>query len=135
MLLLPQLVSRGTQRTLIMAQYLAIFAMRWGFLSGRTGNISFGHPLLIRIGAYTTAIRSCRFVVPVELSIPAAILTTVIGSIVFFMPAMRVRGSNFALVTLALMELMCQITQIIRPDLSGGTRGISGVETLTRGAV
>ena len=135
MLLLPELVSKGTLRTVIMAQYLAIFAMSWDILSGRTGYISFGHPFLIGIGAYTTAILSYRFGVPVELSIPAAVVVTMIGGTLFFLPALRIRGSYFALVTLAFMELMYQLTQVIRPDITGGTRGISGVETLTRGAV
>jgi len=135
MLALPEMVKGGTLRTVIMAQYLAIFAMSWDFLSGRTGYISFGHPFLIGIGAYTTAILSYRFGVPVALSIPIAVVTTVIGSILFILPALRIRGSYFALVTLAFMELIYQLTQVIRPDLTGGTRGISGLETLTRGAV
>ena len=50
-------------------------------------------------------------------------------------PALRIKGSYFALVTLAFMELMYQLVQVIRPDLTGGTRGMSGIETLTRGAV
>jgi branched-chain amino acid transport system permease protein len=135
LLLLPELVSKGTLRTAIMAAYLAIFAMSWDMLSGRTGYISFGHPFLIGIGAYTTAILSYRFGVPVAASIPIAVVVTMIGGIVFFLPALRIRGSYFALVTLAFMELTYQLTQVIRPDLTGGTRGISGIETITRGAV
>ena len=135
MLLLPELVKKGTLRTVIMAQYLAIFAMSWDFLSGRTGYISFGHPFLIGIGAYTTAILNFRFGVDPAVSIPVAVVVTVIASALFILPALRVRGSYFALVTLAFMELMYQLTQVVRPDLTGGTRGISGVETLTRGAV
>ena len=127
--------KKGVLRTLIWGCYIAIFAMSWDFLSGRTGYISFGHPFLIGLGAYTTAILSYRFGVPVALSIPAAVVVTVIGSIFFILPALRVRGSYFALVTLAFMELMYQLTQVVRPDLTGGTRGISGLETLTRGAV
>ncbi|MEM7189614.1 MAG: branched-chain amino acid ABC transporter permease [Pseudomonadota bacterium] len=140
MLLLPEILSalgfkKGVLRTIIMAQYLAVFAMSWDFLSGRTGYISFGHPFLIGIGAYTTAILSYRYDVPVELSIPAAVVVTVLASALFVLPALRVRGSYFALVTLAFMELMYQLTQVVRPDLTGGTRGISGLESLTRGAV
>ena len=69
MALLPQLVGPGTLRTVIFANYLAIFAMSWDVLSGRTGYISFGHPFLIGIGAYTTAILSYRFDVPMAVSI------------------------------------------------------------------
>ena len=134
MFLLPQVVSNGTLRIIIFANYLAIFAISWDILSGRTGYISFGHPFLIGIGAYTTAILTKRFDVPVEYAIPVAVLMTMVGGVVFFLPALRIKGSYFALVTLAFMELIFQLVQVIRPDLTGGTRGMSGIQTLTRGA-
>lgn len=133
--LMPEMVSKGTLRTFIFANYLAIFAISWDVLSGRTGYISFGHPFLIGIGAYTTAILTKRFDVPVEISIPVAVLVTMVGGLIVLLPALRVRGSYFALITLAYMELMYQLVQVVRPDLTGGTRGISGIPTLTRGAV
>ncbi len=133
--LLPELVSKGTLRTIIFANYLAIFAISWDVLSGRTGYISFGHPFLIGIGAYTTAILTKRFDVPVELSIPIAVVVTTIGGLIVLLPALRIKGSYFALVTLAFMELIYQLVQVVRPDLTGGTRGMSGLPTLTRGAV
>ena len=103
MLILPELVKKGTLRVVIMAQYLAIFAMSWDVLSGRTGYISFGHPFLIGIGAYTTAIHSYRFDVPAGLSIPLAVVVTICASAHFVLPALRVRGAYFALVTPAFM--------------------------------
>ena len=132
---MPELVSKGTLRTMIFACYLSIFAISWDILSGRTGYISFGHPFLIGIGAYTTAILTKRFDVPVELSIPIAVVVTMAAGLIVLLPALRIKGSYFALVTLAFMELMYQLVQVIRPDLTGGTRGISGLQTLTRGAV
>ncbi len=135
MLVLPEFVSKGTLRTIIFANFLAIFAISWDVISGRTGYISFGHPFLIGIGAYTSAILSYRFDIPVGVSIPIAVLMTMLAGTLFFLPALRIKGSYFALVTLAFMELMYQLVQVIRPDLTGGTRGISGVETLTRGAL
>ena len=133
--LLPEVVSKGTLRTLIFANYLAIFAISWDLLSGRTGYISFGHPFLIGIGAYTSAILTKRFGIEVELAIPIAVIVTMIGGLIVLLPALRIKGSYFALVTLAFMELMYQLVQVIRPDLTGGTRGMSGIQTLTRGAV
>jgi len=133
--LLPELVSKGTLRTVIFANYLAIFAISWDLLSGRTGYISFGHPFLIGIGAYTSAILTKRFDVAIEFAIPIAVLFTMIGGLIVLLPALRIKGSYFALVTRAFMELMYQLVQVIRPDLTGGTRGMSGITTLTRGAV
>ena len=86
------------------------------------------------IGAYTTAILTKRFDFPVEISIPLAVLATMVGGLILLLPALRIRGSYFALVTLAFMELLYQLVQVIRPDLTGGTRGMSGIQTLTRGA-
>lgn len=135
MFAMPQMVSKGTLRILIMANFLAIFAISWDVLSGRTGYISFGHPFLIGIGAYTSAILTKRFDMPLELAMPIAVLATMVGGIIVFLPALRIKGSYFALVTLAFMELIYQLVQVIRPDLTGGTRGMSGIETITRGAV
>lgn len=135
LILLPQFVSNGTLRTFNQAALIALFAISWDLLSGRTGYISFGHPFLIGIGAYTTAILTKRFDVAVELSIPIAIVVTMAGGLLVLLPALRIRGSYFALVTLAMMELMYQLVQVIRPDLTGGTRGISGLPALTRGAL
>ncbi|MCB1451679.1 MAG: branched-chain amino acid ABC transporter permease [Nitratireductor sp.] len=134
MLALPQFVSNGTMRIMIFANFLAIFAMSWDFLSGKTGYVSFGHPFLVGIGAYTTAILSYRFGVPIAVSIPLAVLATLVGGTLFFLPALRIKGTYFALVTLAFMELMYQLIQVIRPDLTGGTRGMSGIKTLVSGA-
>jgi len=134
MLLLPQYVESGTLRLIISANFVAIFAMSWDFLSGKTGYISFGHPFLIGIGAYATAILNYRFHVPIGYSIPLAVVFTLVGGIVYFLPALRIKGTYFALVTLAFMELIYQFTQVIRPDLTGGTRGISGVQTMLVGA-
>lgn len=134
MFFLPEFVSRGTLRTIIFANYLAIFAISWDVLSGRTGYISFGHPFLIGIGAYTTAILTKRFDFPIEASIPIAVVVTMVAGFIVFLPALRIKGSYFALVTLAFMELMYQLVQVVRPDLTGGTRGITGIPGITRGA-
>jgi branched-chain amino acid transport system permease protein len=135
MCLLPLVVSTGTLRILIFAHFLAIFAMSWDILSGRTGYISFGHPFLIGIAGYTTAILSFRYGVPIYFSIPAAVAATMVGGTLFFVPALRIRGTYFALVTLAFMEILYQMTKVVAPKVTGGTRGISGIETIVTGAV
>ena len=135
LLLLPYVVTTGTLRIFIFANFIAIFAMSWDILSGRTGYISFGHPFLIGIAAYTSAMLTYHLDTPLYLSIPAGIIATMVGGTLFFLPALRIRGTYFALVTLAFMELIYQLTQVLRPDITGGTRGLSGLPTLLTGAV
>ena len=135
MCLLPLFATTGTVRMLIFAHFLAMFAMSWDIISGRTGYISFGHPFLIGLAAYTTGMLTYHLGTPLWLSIPAAVLVTMAGGALFFIPALRIRGTYFALVTLAFMELMYQLTQVVAPKITGGTRGLSGIPTLVSGAV
>ena len=135
MCLLPLYAGTGTVRMLIFAHFLAMFAMSWDIISGRTGYISFGHPFLIGLAAYTTGMLTYHLDTPLWLSIPAAVLVTMCGGALFFLPALRIRGTYFALVTLAFMELMYQLTQVVAPEITGGTRGLSGIPTLVSGAV
>ncbi len=135
MSLLPLFISPGTLRIFIFANFLAMFAMSWDILSGRTGYISFGHPFLIGIAGYTTAMLTYHLNWPLYITIPTAVLTTMIGGTLFFLPALRIRGTYFALVTLAFMELMYHSMQVVQPKLTGGTRGLSGLPTLVSGAV
>jgi branched-chain amino acid transport system permease protein len=132
---LPLFISPGTLRIFIFANFLAMFAMSWDILSGRTGYISFGHPFLIGIAGYTTAMLTYHLNWPLYITIPTAVVTTMIGGTLFFLPALRIRGTYFALVTLAFMELMYHSMQVVQPKLTGGTRGLSGLPTLVSGAV
>lgn len=135
MCLLPFVVEPGTLRILIHANFLAMFAMSWDILSGRTGYISFGHPFLIGIAGYTTAMLTYHLDVPLILSIPAAVIMTMVAGTMFFVPALRTRGTYFALVTLAFMELLYGLTQVVQPKITGGTKGLSGLPTVLSGAV
>ena len=135
MLVVPLFASTGFVRIMIFGNFLAIFALSWDFISGRTGYVSFGHPFLIGIAAYTTAILSYHLDISLWLTIPIAVATTILAGLFFFVPALRIRGTYFALVTLAFMELMYQLTQVIAPHVTGGTRGLSGIESIVSGAI
>ncbi len=135
MLMLPLAASTGTVRVFVFANFLALFAMSWDVMSGRTGYISFGHPFLIGIGGYTTAILTYHLGWPVYFTIPIAVVTTMVGGTLFFLPALRTRGTYFALVTLAFMELMYGLVQVIAPEVTGGTRGLSGIPSILSGAI
>ncbi len=135
MLALPLFASTATVRIFVFANYIAIFAISWDVLSGRTGYISFGHPFLIGIGGYTTALLTHHLGLPLYITIPAAVFATMIAGTLFFLPALRIRGTYFALVTLAFMELMYGLVQVVAPDITGGTRGLTGLPSIVTGAV
>jgi branched-chain amino acid transport system permease protein len=132
---MPLLLSAGSLRIFIFANFIAIFAMSWDILSGYTGYISFGHPFLIGIAGYTSAILTSKFAAPLYISMPIAVLLTMAAGSLFFFPALRTRGTYFALVTLAFMEVTYHLVQVVKPQVTGGSRGITGLPLLITGAV
>jgi branched-chain amino acid transport system permease protein len=135
MCLVPFVSSSHTLRIFIFANFLAIFAMSWDVLSGYTGYISFGHPFFIGISGYTTAMLTHHLQTPLILSIPIAVVVTMVAGTLFFFPALRIRGTYFALVTLAFMEVTYHLMQVVKPELTGGTRGITGLPMLATGTM
>ncbi len=131
---MPLLISTRSLRIFIFANFIAIFAMSWDILSGYTGYISFGHPFLIGVAGYTSAILTHHLATPLYVSMPLAVLLTMIAGSLFFFPALRTRGTYFALVTLAFMEVTYHLVQVVRPDITGGSRGLTGLPLLVTGA-
>jgi len=140
MCVLPLFVGGGVLRLCIMASYLAIFAMSWDIMSGYTGYVSFGHPFLIGLAGYVTAILSHQggfqpphLVLPLYITIPLGVAAAVGGGMLFFQPSMRVRGPYFSLVSLAFLMIIHTLTIAIRPDMTGGDRGLTGLPPMVAG--
>jgi len=132
---LPFFAPTGVVRFLVFANFIAIWAMSWDIISGYTGYISFGHPFLIGVAGYTTAILTRVLGFPLYESMALGVLVGVVAGMAFLFPALRVRGPYFCLVTLALMVLVHRLVITIRPDLFGGSRGLIGLPLVVVGAV
>jgi len=135
MSILPAFIPTSYVRIFIFANFMAIFAMSWDILSGYTGYISFGHPFIIGLAGYGTAIASLRFGVPLYASIPIGVGIGIGAGMLFFLPGLRLRGNYFCLVTLAALIVAHHLVVAIRPDLTGATRGLTGLESVVTGAV
>lgn len=135
MFALPSFVPSNYIRIAIMANYMAIFAMSWDILSGYTGYVSFGHPFIIGIAAYATAIMTARMGYPLYLSMPIATAVGVGAGMLFFLPGLRLRGNYFCLITLAFMIVAHSLVIAVRADITGGTKGIPALPLVATGAV
>ncbi|MBE9513288.1 MAG: branched-chain amino acid ABC transporter permease [Chloroflexi bacterium] len=146
MCVLPLFVPLGFPvsviRLLVMGSYLAIFAMSWDMMSGHTGYISFGHPFLIGLAGYVTAFLSHQegfqpphIVLPLAVTLPLGVAAAVGGGMLFFFPSMRVRGPYFALVSLAFMEILHRLIIAVRPEFTGGDRGLPNLPSVVMGAI
>lgn len=117
--------------TLTRANFFAVFAMSWDILSGYTGQISFGHAFFISAAGYTSALLNVYFHWPLWATIPLGTLVAVLTGLLVAVPALRLRGPYFALVTLVLPIVAIKLVMIFS-NVTGGEYGKYGLTPLTR---
>ncbi len=109
---------------LVFTLILAIAAQGWNLLGGYGGQYSFGHAAFFGMGAYVSAILQQRFGVNAYPAMAfgiaaAALLGYAIGAMVF---RAGLRGSYFALVTLAFAEVLRILANAT--EITGGAAGL-----------
>lgn len=93
---------------LVFALIITLAAQGWNVLGGYGGQFSFGHAAFFGTGAYAMALLQVRFGINPWLALPLAVaLGALVGWIIGFLSfRARLRGSYFALVTLAFAEVL-----------------------------
>lgn len=116
---------------LTLANYFAIFAMSWDILSGYTGQISFGHAFFIGAAGYTSSLLNIYLKLPLWLTIPTGVIAAVLMGLLVAVPALRLRGPYFSLVTLILPIVAIKLV-LIFSDFTGGELGKYGLTPLSK---
>ena len=124
--LLPLAASGYVLGLLTVAYYTAVFAMSWDLLFGFAGEVNFGPTFLIGLGAYTAGILDARLApnISIWICVAAGALAAVVGGVVLALPALRLRGPYFGLMTLVAV-LMLQNFVVVFAGLTGGEIGLS----------
>lgn len=136
-LVLPYQNDPANNQIFGQVMYLAIAAMGLNLLTGFNGQVSIGHGAFFGLGAFTTAVLVVDHGMTLEVTIViAALLSAALGVLVGF-PALRVKGSYLALITLGLSVLFPIVTKrfvkgdggvpFLQPDLSARSSLISGM--------
>ncbi len=120
---LPFWVSAYILAVLTVAYYFGVFAMAWDLLFGFAGEVNFGPTFLIGLGAYTAGLLD-NHGVPVWLDVIAGALAAVIGGLVLALPALRLRGPYFGLITLVAVLVLQQVI-VIFAGVTGGEIGLT----------
>jgi branched-chain amino acid transport system permease protein len=120
---LPLGVSPYVLGVLTAAYYFGVFSMAWDLLFGFAGEVNFGPTFLIGLGAYTAAILD-NDGLPIPLCVLAAALAAVTGGMLLAVPALRLRGPYFGLVTLVAV-LLLQNAIVIFAGVTGGEIGMT----------
>ena len=106
------------------ALILALAAQGWNLLAGFGGQFSFGHAAFFGMGAYADAVLQARYGVNAWASSAVGVLGGgMLGFALGFMAfRARLRGSYFALITLAFAEVLRILANAL--PITGGAAGI-----------
>ena len=109
----------------VLAGTYTIFALGLQINVGYTGVINFGQVGFAALGAYTMAILVTEAGFSFWLSLPIAVLVTILFGLIIGLPALRLRADYFAITTIAAAEAI-RFTALNARDLTGGSQGMLG---------
>ena len=114
-------VSNVTLNFLVVALMIALAGQGWNVLGGYGGQYSFGHAAFFGTGAYVTAVLQVRYGVNAWIAFAlgiagGALVGAIVGGLTF---RFGLRGSYFALVTLAFAEVL-RILASVAPVTGAG---------------
>ncbi len=104
----------------------ALFAVAFNLLLGFTGLLSFGHAAFLSTGAYTTGYLLTNYSgLTTEMGILAGTLMSTLLGLGFAIVAIRRQGIYFAMITLALAQLVFFF--FVQSSFTGGEDGLHGI--------
>jgi branched-chain amino acid transport system permease protein len=107
----------------VIAGTYAIVALGLQLNTGFTGIVNFGGAAFMAIGAYTMAILVLKAGFSFWLSLPCAVIATMAFGLIVGLPSLRLRADYFAIVTIAMAEVVRLFAQNAR-GLTGGNEGL-----------
>jgi branched-chain amino acid transport system permease protein len=113
------------------ALFFATFVMSWDFVSGYTGEISFGHGLFFGVGGYTSGMLNLHMGIDPWIAAPLGAVAAGLAGLLIGFPSLRVKGPYFSLITLVTPIILISVFRFF-PDLTGGELGLVSVGTVEK---
>lgn len=128
LLLLPSLLPNDyiTQIVNMIGIYI-ILGTSINILTGYTGQLSLGQAAFFGIGAYVTALLNTRLGLSFIPCLLISMVITGVFGLVLAVPALKVKGSYLALLTMGFGEVI-RIIMVNWKEVTNGTAGILGIE-------
>lgn len=108
----------------VLALFYAFIGQSWNIAGGFAGQLSFGHVAFLGVGAYASTILQLRLGWSPWLGLPASALAGAATGFVIALLSFRagLRGSYFALITLAFAEVLRIVANSL--EITGGGLGL-----------
>lgn len=121
---LPLFLQAHQIHVLIQILMFAYLSYCWNILGGFAGQLSFGHPLFMAVGAYTSTLLLLNLGISPWLGmIGGALIAAALGLFIGFLSfRYGVKGTYFSLVTLAFMEIARIVA--LNTEFVGGALGL-----------
>ncbi len=115
---------------LTLAFYFAVFAMSWDLLFGFAGEVNFGPSFLTGIGAYAAGLLNHYAHWPIPACVAAGAVAAVLAGVVLAIPALKLRGPYFGLVTLVAVLILQNVITLFA-GVTGGEIGLDLPDVLS----
>jgi len=123
-------------RVFTLAMIYSIFAASWDFLTGISGQISFGHAIFFGIAGYICAYLISYLGYPIWIAIIMGALGAVLAGFFIGIPLLRLKGPYLALGTLAFSLVFLKLFLMgSLSDIFFGSEGISALPKLSKDPV
>ncbi|MBB6309218.1 branched-chain amino acid ABC transporter permease [Xanthobacter tagetidis] len=108
----------------------AILALSLDLLTGNTGLLSFGHAAWFGFGAYVAGLLAKLVTPEMLIVVPTTVIAACLVAAVTGAVLVRQIGKTFAILTLALSQIMFALV-FVASDITGGEDGLQGVPVMT----
>jgi branched-chain amino acid transport system permease protein len=106
--------------------FYIILCLGLNIVVGFAGLLDLGYAAFFAVGAYTTGILTSHYGWNFWLTIPAAVVFSIIAGVIIGGPTLRLRSDYLAIVTLGFGEITRIVARNLK-DITGGASGLIGI--------
>jgi len=125
-LLVPYISDNYVMEILANSFFYIVLCLGLNIVVGFAGLLDLGYAAFFAVGAYTTGILTSHYGWNFWLTIPAALVFSIMAGVVIGGPTLRLRSDYLAIVTLGFGEIT-RITARNLKDITGGPSGLIGI--------
>ncbi len=126
-LVLPFFLGAYWQKALLSVAVFALLAISWDILA-QAGMVSLGQALFFGTGAYCAGVMNHFWGFSPFITIPLAGVSGGVISTILLIPALRLRGIYFSMISLIIPLMLVRVIEAT--GVFGGTEGLSGMTPL-----